>query len=573
MTCPDLSVLQAFLRGAISPAVAEHVEACPACQNVLATLTAEPDDLERELRQAAREDEFTDAECQRAVAALDRANPSASYPTRPPAPVRLAGYELLSPIGEPSGMGVVYKARQPSVGNRTVAVKVIRPDRVGPDALARFQREIVAGGMLEHPNIVRVYDAGVADGQPFLVMEFLDGMSLAGLVKARGPLPIADACGLVRQAAIGLDYAHRCGIIHRDLKPANLFLTRLGQVKLLDLGLARLTAATDEERLTQPGVGMGTPAYMAPEQAADAHKADVRSDLYGLGAVFFRLLTGRPPSSGRLRDLRPDVPEVLAALIDRLLDVDPAGRPASAAEVVAALRPFAGEREVGALLGGVSAGPVEALDAALDMLLWDERERRHVSLAEPGVLPLRPGTRFQLEVRLTRPAFVYLVWITTEGEAQPLYPWQGGRWEAYRAAGKVERLFLPLPEADGTYRPWTLTGPSGVETLVLLAHADPLPESAVRKLSGRLSGFGRPGDVGDLADPSRGYWFTCREEEYTRGTRIAAGSDYKGVDFRGAPLHDPIFQIHSLMRDRLGDRFHLIRAVSFANLGNEGGTP
>jgi hypothetical protein len=573
MTCPDPAVLRAFLRGAVSPAVAEHVEACPACQDVLAALPNEPDDLEGELRQAAREDEFTDAECQRAVAAVGPAPPADPDAARAPEPIRLPGYELLVPIGEPSGMGVVYRALQSSVGNRTVAVKLIRPDRLSPEVLARFRREIVAGGMLEHPHIVRVYDAGVADGQPFLVMEYLDGLSFAGLVKARGPLPAAEVCELVRQAAIGLDYAHRCGIIHRDVKPGNLFLTRLGQVKLLDLGLARFTGAADEEPLTPPGVGMGTPGQMAPEQAADAHAADARADLYGLGGVLFRLLTGRPPSSGRLRDLRPDVPKALAALIDRLLDPDPARRPASAAEVVAALRPFAGERDPGALLGGQPAGPAESLEATLDVLLWDERERRHVSLAEPGVLPLRPGARFQFEARLSRPAFVYLVWITAEGEAQPLYPWQGGRWEAYRDAGRVERLFLPPPGPDGTYCPWTLTGPAGVETLLLLAHADPLPDSMVRKLSGRLSGFGPLGTVADLLDPARGYWFTCREEEWARGTKTVPGSDPRGVDFGGPRIRDPIFQIHSLVRDRLGDRFHLIRAVSFANLGNEGGTP
>jgi hypothetical protein len=270
------------------------------------------------------------------------------------------------------------------------------------------------------------------------------------------------------------------------------------------------------------------------------------------------------------------VPEALADLVGRLLDPDPdpAGRPASAAAVVSALRPFTGQREPGALLAGAPAGPAEALDAALDVLLWDEREQRHVSLAEPGVLPLRPGARFQVEVRLSRPAFIYLVWITTEGEAQPLYPWQGGRWEVSSPAEPIQRRLFPPQEPDGTYRPWTLTGPAGVETLVLLAHADPLPQSVVGKLSGRLSGLGRPGSVSDLPDPSRGYWFTCRAEECgsARGERLVEEKE-KGVGFGGAPIRDPLFQIRSLVRDRLGDRFHLIRAVSFANLGNEGGKP
>src|SRR5262249_11716031 len=235
--------------------------------------------------------------------------------------------------------------------------------------------------------------------------------------------------------------------------------------------------------------------------------------LHGLGGVLFRLLTGRPPSSGRLGDLRPDVPEALAALIDRLLDTDPARRLASAAEVVAALRPFAGERDPGALLGSKSSGSTESLEANLDVLLWDERERRHVSLAEPGVLPLRPGARFQIKVRLSRPAYVYLVWISGEGKAEPLYPWQDGRWETAPPAEPVARLFLPARGPGGLSRRWALTGPAGVETLVLLAHPDPLPQSVQAKLPGRLSVPHPPDAAPSLPDPGRGYWFTCRAEE------------------------------------------------------------
>jgi hypothetical protein len=587
--CPTREELRRLAEGAADPAaeaLVAHVEGCRDCQRALeelttdpfATLPPSPVSLEAAGHAFLRRLEENpppppQADQQFSPRSLGRAAADDPQPSRTPEPARLPGYQLLHPIGDTGGMGTVYKAIQESVGNRVVAIKRITPHRVGPHGVARFQREIVAGGMLEHPNIVRVYDAGVADGWPFLVMEYLDGLSLTGLLKARGRLPVHAACWLARQAAIGLDYAHRCGIIHRDIKLSNLFLTRLGQVKLLDLGLARLTGVAEEERLTQAGVGVGTLGSMAPEQVRDAHAAGVPADLYGLGGVLFRLLTGRPPSSGRLRDLRPDVPEALAALLDRLLDEDPARRPASAAAVAAKLRPLAGEGEPAGLLDGTPAGPAEVLDAALEVLLWDERERRHVSVTEPGVLPLRPGARLQLQVRLSRPGFVYLVWINTEGEAQPLYPWQGGRWEGYSAAAAVERLFLPPPEADGAYRPLTLTGPSGVETLVLLAHAEALPESVVGKLSGRLSGLGRPGAVGELADSARGYWFSCREEECVAGTRPAGVSDSRGLAFGGTAVRDPIFQIHSLLRDRLGDRLGLIRAVSFANLGDEEGRP
>jgi hypothetical protein len=243
MSHPDRQQLQAYLRGDVSPDVAAHIDACPACQAALEQLPIVADDFERDLRQAAREDEFTPDECREAVAAAGP--PPAPVPptgltTLLPQPRCLGDCELLHPVGEPSGMGLVYKGRQLSVGGREVAVKVIRPDKVNPEMSDRFRREVVAAGRLEHPNIVRVYAAGDSDGELYLVMEFLEGLSLAQLVKRRGPLPVAESCELIRQAALGLDHAHACGVLHRDVKPANLFLTTLGEVKVLDFGLARL---------------------------------------------------------------------------------------------------------------------------------------------------------------------------------------------------------------------------------------------------------------------------------------------------------------------------------------------
>jgi serine/threonine protein kinase len=286
-------------------------------------------------------------------------------------------------------MGVVYRARQISVGGREVAVKVIRPDRIAPALIERFRREIEVSGRLEHPNIVRIYDAGESGGVLYLVMEYLEGMTLAQVVKRRGALPVAEACDLVRQAALGLDWAHAQGVLHRDVKPANLFLTTLNEVKLLDFGLARLTGPTSDESLTHPGQGMGTPNYMAPEQAVDAHSVDAGVDLYSLGLTLYHLLTARSPTRREpLRSLCPAVPGELVRLLDNLLVMDPnQRRPATAADLARYLRPFTTCRDSGTL-AVPRAERAETLHTVLDVLLWDEREGCYRSITEPGVLQL-----------------------------------------------------------------------------------------------------------------------------------------------------------------------------------------
>jgi hypothetical protein len=571
MSHPDPQHLRAYLRGDVRPDVAAHIDACPACQAALAELPTVADDFQHNLRQAARQDEFTPDECREAVAAAGPP-PGPVAPTGLttllPPPRRLGDCELLHPVGEPSGMGVVYKGRQLSVGGREVAIKVIRPDKVSPEMSDRFRREVVAAGRLEHPNIVRIYDAGDSDGELYLVMEFLEGLSLAQLVKRRGPLPVAEACELIRQAALGLDHAHTCGVLHRDVKPANLFLTTLGEVKLLDFGLARLIGPDAGAALTWSGQGMGTPAYMAPEQAVNAAAVDARADLYSLGLTLYHLLTAQPPACREpVRQRRPDVPDDLARLLDGLFATDPdQRRPATAARLAEDLRPFTAGREPEAALPAPAPGvaAAETLHAALDVLLWDEREGQYHSITEPGVLPLRTGSRFQVQVRLNRPAHVYLLWLTGEGAAQPLYPWQEERWDRYAPAPPVERLLLPRPEGKHGYQPWELTGPAGVETLVLLARPDALPEGFRADLPEELEDMPRLLAPEALPDRARGYWFTCREEECDAATRA--------VKRPAEPVRDPLFQVQSLLRDRLGARFRLIRAVSFVNLGSEGVT-
>lgn len=207
----------------------------------------------------------------------------------------LGQYELLGELGE-GGMGTVYKARHTSL-DKLVAIKLLRGDFMRTaQAVTRFKREMKAVGKIDHPNIVRAMDAGEINGTHYLAMELVEGTDLHKIVKQRGPLSVSDACTAIRQAALGLEAAHQGGLVHRDIKPSNLLLSKYGQIKILDLGLALVgDDGTPHEAVTSTGQVLGTPDYMAPEQWEDTHRADPRTDLYALGCTLFYLLTGRAP--------------------------------------------------------------------------------------------------------------------------------------------------------------------------------------------------------------------------------------------------------------------------------------
>ena len=269
----------------------------------------------------------------------------------------LGSYVLLEPIGE-GGMGKVYLARNWKLHKR-VAVKIIRKEHLNnANAMRRFRREIRALGNLSHPNIVAAFDADVVNGALFYAMEYVPGTDLGRLVRHNGPLPVDRACSYVAQAACALQHAHEAGLIHRDIKPSNLLLGPRGQVvKLLDLGLARVQE--DEPgaaELTRVGALIGTPDFMAPEQAQDSHNADIRSDLYSLGCTFYFLLTGEAPfgkdspveklflhcsqEPTPVEEVRPGVPHEVAAVVRRLLAKKPEDRHQTPAELIADLLPI-----------------------------------------------------------------------------------------------------------------------------------------------------------------------------------------------------------------------------------------
>jgi serine/threonine protein kinase/Leucine-rich repeat (LRR) protein len=275
----------------------------------------------------------------------------------------LGSYILLERLGE-GGMGQVFKARHRNLG-RIVALKLIRKERLdNPAIVKRFQREVRAAAALSHANIVLAYDADEVNGTQILVMECVEGgTDLGRLLQKRGPLPVAQACDYVRQAALGLQHAHERGLVHRDIKPGNLLVTADGKtVKVLDMGLARLEhrgeASATSSTMTQEGAVMGTANYMAPEQARDSHHADIRADLYSLGCTLYYLLTGRVPfPTGSMAEkllkhqfheppplerLRPDVPPGVVAVVRKLMAKQPEHRYQTPAEAATALAVSAG---------------------------------------------------------------------------------------------------------------------------------------------------------------------------------------------------------------------------------------
>ncbi|MDY0169207.1 MAG: protein kinase [Thermoguttaceae bacterium] len=292
-------------------------------------------------------------------------------------PIRdLGEYHLIEKLGE-GGMGTVYKAMHTKLA-REVAVKVLTTARLGSEsAIARFEREMRAVGRLDHPNIIRAHDAREIDGARFLVMELVDGLDLTDVLQRAGPLPVADACEIVRQAALGLQAAHEGQLIHRDIKPGNLMLTAAGQVKILDLGLARFEVERAGEEVTDTGTALGTLDYMAPEQTSGGgHRIDIRADIYSLGCTLYKLLAGRAPFDepryAAVMDkivahakkppvpivrLRRDVPKELVSVLNRMMAKDPARRFQTPAEVADAVGPLCVGADLAALLATARHAP------------------------------------------------------------------------------------------------------------------------------------------------------------------------------------------------------------------------
>jgi len=265
----------------------------------------------------------------------------------PNLPFDFGEYTVQEKIGA-GGMGQVFKALHRRM-ERIVALKLLpKVAFAPPEAVQRFQQEVRSAARLTHANIVTAFDAGECSGTPFLAMEYVAGSDLFHHVQKHGPLPVSRAIAYTMQVAKGLEYAHAKGVVHLDIKPANLIVASDGTVKILDLGLARFRPSTGEEVL------MGTVDYLAPEQTTEPRRADHRSDIYSLGCTLYFLLTGQPIFQGRtviqkvlahqenavpsLRQVRPDVPEALDAVFNKMVAKRPEDRYQPMSEVVQALQ-------------------------------------------------------------------------------------------------------------------------------------------------------------------------------------------------------------------------------------------
>jgi eukaryotic-like serine/threonine-protein kinase len=303
-------------------------------------------------------------------------------------------YVLLDLIGQ-GGMGRVYLAQDTRL-NRPVALKILSAERLSkPRSIARFEREARVGAQLQHENLVRIYDFGESKGRRYLVMEYIEGKTIATLIAQQGPMPPVTAARLVRQVALGLDHAHRKGLIHRDVNPHNILVTHDGTAKLADLGLA--IALAEEDRVTRDGAMVGTLDYVAPEQARNSRSADARSDIYSLGCTIYHMISGQVPfPSPSLpekllghQSIEPTplcllvrgVPEELSDIVQRMMKKLPDERYATPLQVALALETYVDDRS--------AAGEREDTPAILQPLdveptpFLGDLAQRHV--AEPAV--------------------------------------------------------------------------------------------------------------------------------------------------------------------------------------------
>lgn len=417
--CPEAARLHSFLEGQLSEdqcdTIALHLEGCATCLAAITDL--EPNNSQRTPAAPTEEASRLDEESAALERAVARAIGTPLHVAPPPESRFQTGmlvdhYRLVERLGS-GGMGVVFLAEHEAM-RRRVALKVLTGRlQDDPDSTRRFAHEIRTSAKLIHPRFVKALDAGEFAGSPYLVMEYLDGVSLSALSRGWGSLPVADVCEIGRQIAEGLQVLADNKLVHRDLKPSNVMLVQsvtssgaepseLGQaVKILDFGVARWRESTSAtQAITLPSFVVGTLEYMAPEQVEASSKVDERADWYSLGATLFKLMLGAAPlelssladaspfakathlkteSTPAIRSLRRDVPRAVARIVDRLLSRDPAQRP-SPSEVQRTFALYAVDADLPRLLRELpeQANPTPiTLPCTSSLCLWKRSIQRN----------------------------------------------------------------------------------------------------------------------------------------------------------------------------------------------------
>lgn len=571
-----------------------HLAACPDCARLFDELSLERDPLVARLQ--GREEPV---DPQATAAYLSDGGIASSDSTGTSIPTQIGKYRVVQLLGR-GGQATVYRAVHSDIPGRDVVIKWANADL--PQAT---QQSILEEGRilaeLEDPGLVRVYDVDVAEGRPYVVFEYIAGRTLHDEAKGTTIAP-RRAASIVADLAHTLEQAHRRGVLHRDLKPANILIDTQGRTRVLDFGLGTSSSVWTGAKEMDPRIS-GTLPYMAPEQAAgDGNALGPWTDVFGLGAILYELLTGRPPHDvkglslrqavekvGKCkieppRKMRPTVPQDLEAIALRALNADPTQRFANASEFETALRKrtkrwfsltfavtftislsFCGivlstrswvkdqlaEFSTESIPSPASAPNPKAmppLTGNLNVRIWsaDGKAKSGLTITDPGALPVRNGDQVHLEASLNRPAYLYLLWIDSEGKVTRLDD---------VTAGATPRNELHSPAQLG--QGWEMIGAPGLETIVLLAAEKPLAANDdLAILIGTLPPTG----------PSAGDGFVAFDIEgqplagLSSCVKVTGGGESRGL---GAikTINDPVVQ--SL--ERLRERFDLVKAVRFAH--------
>jgi serine/threonine-protein kinase len=506
------------------------------------------------------------------------------------------------PRSTPRTWGKFTVVRALGEGGQASTLLVLDPDLRRHVVLKLFhhastpqQQEIVlregqALARVRSPYVAQCYSAERQDGVPYLVVEYIPGQDLARYTRTH-PLRPYQALELTRQLAHGVAAVHACGLLHRDLKPANVLMGEDCRPRLVDFGLAVPLASEELARVS------GTLAYMAPEQArGEMERIDARTDLFGLGAILYALLTGRPPYRAESRSallkaasegivepprrLNPHVPRAVNDLCMRCLARDPAQRYASATELSAAILRLQKRRwwpwlaaasVLIVLLGVVSLLGVKGwlpgdrpessdnlmaaltpLAAKLDVRVWKKADTsKGLTLDAPGALPLRAGDYIRVEAESIRPAYLYVIYLDAQGEAAPLFPWQKYKWEDRPVEQKRTRVNVPEDSLkDGAPLE---TGPSGIEAVLLLAREEPLSVEEVGTIR-RLFTKAPPGKF----DPLLGAVWLGAEERFAE----VRDRGRPNLDQSGTML-DPVERLRRLMSGQLKNLAGEVRGVCY----------